>query len=557
MPNMDDISFFESSSYAHRGGIWADACRKIRATLNMLQPVIPSALNTDMQGHPTLSQNGAIPMEGLAATEPHDQSLTSADTQSSKEASTVDGLTNGATPSGNRRRSWFSGPNADDAPVLVDQSLDSNDDQLANEDVRGRTSHPKVASTGTRSSRSKGMTDVKMTDLGQGTEDDAQPHLSRRSSRQSQRDPYSSDFEDSTKSRSNPSVPMPRRTSDAASTISSSSSPPRASSFLSTLRTRDRQAIKDSAKEMVHKLGVNWGLRKDWNVITTSREPATDNSRATKDGSSSMVHASYADVRAAVVERKEREKTSTRDATAPGTTGNEISDVPDTSSKDAMGSSSLSLPPRTPEQTRRSLSRGRTVTEIDDAPAESPLTPILVQPQAKTMTIPGIHASHRGEVMALGYVAPPPVPDKNKNSSFYHRLLKTPVLTDSESSQVPIDAISGTLGTDDDTPAGPTTGVATSQTRPMAPPLPPRSLPASISKPATNADAQISTSKDDDLPMLPQGEEERPELSFPEKPEDKHKDSPVPEPRVLPAVASLTSTPTPPPLPPRRIQTSA
>lgn len=553
---MDDISFFESLSYVHRGGIWADASRKKRTAVDTLQPTIPTAPNTDVPGvHPTLSQNDGAPTEGLAATEPHDQTPTPADTQSPKEASVVDGPT---THHVNPRRSWFSGPIADEASVLVDQSLE--DDQLANEDARGRTSHPKVASTSTGSSSR--MTDVKTGDLGQDTEDTAQPYLfssefGRPSSRQSKRDAYASyDSEDSTKSISNRSTPIPRRTSDAASTMSSSSSPPSASSFLSTLRTGDGRAIKDTAKEMARKLG-NW--RKDW--ITSSKEPAPDNSRATKDGSSSMIHANYADVRAAVVERKGREKMALRDATemtTPGTAGNEVSDTPDTlANKDVMASSSLSLPPPPLEHSRRSLSRGRTVTEIDDAPLESPVTPILVQPQGKTMTIPGIHANRRGEVMALGYLAPPPVADKNKNNSFVHRLLKSPALTD-EPSQDPIDVISGTLGTDEDIipmTVGPSMGGAASQTRPMPPPLPPRSLPSSVSNPATNTGARISTSKNDN--SLHQGKGERPELSSPENPEEEHKDLSVPEPHVLPVVTSLISTaPIPPPLPPRRIQTS-
>lgn len=510
-----------------------------RTTLSTLQPIVSSAPNSDLQGTPsTSSQNGAIPTEGVAAIEPPDhQSPTPAEARSSKEGSVMD---YGTTPNGTRRRSWFSGSVADDTPVHADQSLDSSDDQVANDDTRGRTSHPKAVSTSSRSSSSKGgMTDVDSSDLGQDTEDSAQSQLfpspSRRSSsRQSQPDVHAgNDSEDST------STPIPRRASDAASTLSSL---PPASSFLSTFRTKDRQALKESAKEMAHKLRVNWGLGKNWSM-TTTREPATDNSRATKDGPSSMVHANYADVRAAVVERKEKEKTASHDATeatVSGTAGSEVPDIPDTSTnKDAIVSSSLSLPSSPPDNSlRRSLSRGRITAEIDDAPAESPHTPILVQPQGKTMTIPGIHASHRGEVMALGYVAPPmTVADKNKNNSFYRRLLK------GESSQDSVDSVSGVSGADEDG--------ATSQVRPMPPPLPPRSLPSSI----TNSAANPSMGAKGDDPF-PQGE--RSELLSPESSKEEQKDLPVPEAHVSPVITSWSSTaPTPPPLPPRRIQTSA
>ncbi|KAK2461495.1 hypothetical protein APHAL10511_005958 [Amanita phalloides] len=547
LPNMDDISFFESFSYIRRGGIWADACRQTRIAVTTIQPTISSTPDTETQDTiPLLSQNiGAEVTEDRGASEPLDQSTsavaTSTDAQTFQEHVT-NGLSNGVTqPS--RRRSWFSNPAIDESSLLVGQSVDGGSSQAMNWDMRGRApNHNKVTSTSARSSKSRdGMTDIVSNDPAPDAEDTTQlrPFVAppeRSLSRQSSRDAHLGyDSANSTKSAPERSVPaQPRRTSDAASTASAPSSPP--SSLLSTFRTRDRQALKDSAKEVVRKLGVNWGFRKDWNV--PARESIDSSDIHAKDSTSGTTRTNYADVRAAVAERREKGKitsSSMTEVTGRGAFGNEVPDVLDASinkDKDLHGPSSLSVPPSPPERQRRSPSRGP-ATEIDDPPVEDHHTPIFVQPQGKTMTIPGIHASHRGEVMALGYVAPS---DKSKNNptvnSIYRRLMKSPISTDPESSLGSIDALSGASDANED--VAPLTLVPDVERPIIPPPLPPRSNLVSIPDPTniltSSTDTVTSAPKDDDLQYWAQSESSGRE--------------------------DRLETPTPPPLPPRRIQTS-
>jgi len=155
------------------------------------------------------------------------------------------------------------------------------------------------------------------------------------------------------------------------------------------------------------------------------------------------------------------------------------------------------------------LSSKKSMSSIDrelDAP-ELPVTeetvkspPIHVQPQAKTMSIPGIHASHRGEVQSMGYVAPqvqltPTGPSENvlKNSTIQsvYRLWKTPSGS-IEPETTEARALSG------DSSAAVTPPLASSQQvkKPTPPPLPPRSSPMPIPRAGsdTSADVFISPS---------------------------------------------------------------
>jgi hypothetical protein len=213
----------------------------------------------------------------------------------------------------------------------------------------------------------------------------------------------------------------------------------------------------------MRKWGVNWGgFKKDTNNSSQpSEEPSQSGGSPPRFNSlfaegSAAAHrsrTSYAEVRAAVTERKERERTTShledspdsteaqsraRLASNPKTTlpnGSVYSDTTITPSP-VSSAARLVTPRLTPKKSTPSISRVN--TEVDTqglvTPEEVKHAPIHVQPQAKTMSIPGIHASHRGEVQSMGYVAPQLPPStgpseimlKNPAIQTVYRLWKTP-----------------------------------------------------------------------------------------------------------------------------------
>jgi hypothetical protein len=320
-------------------------------------------------------------------------------------------------------------------------------------------------------------------------------------------------------------APVPRKNSDASAR---SPSPP---SFFNTLkaRTADKQAIKETAKEAIRKWGVNWGsFRKDNNAVGPGQ--GDDNSEASTlpqgegDGKTSThkSRASYAEVRAAVAERKGREKASHLLVHGP----NHSSDISPsettnfltrgtTLTPDAISTSSeiaaLARLPSPSGVAVKSSSPSRMNTEQDvphqDRILEDPInpTPIHVQPVAKTMSIPGIHASHRGEVQSMGYVAPQPSGSsgpmsetvlKNPAIQSVYRFLKSNGDRKQDSSELmahdashsfgnssrPSSLLSPTEFHDETAHSGEvpvSTAVSSPQSalKPTPPPLPPRSIP--------------------------------------------------------------------------------
>lgn len=556
LPNMDDISFFDSWQYEHRGGIWADASRHERApTLEGEQPnpdqTTPAASVTDAAK--TNGDDSQLPIpRSHSADEVGNIGTPSPVPEPMARATTVDATTPAGlgTSPGTKRHTRFSN-GQDESDVFTGSP--SNPPVTQETVLRGRTLSPDVR-TERRSSLPNlvnGAGTQQETSLADETEGDAQylsaTSSSRRSPSQHSRSAssraasvsssrggdISDDSPDGQTANYRPKSPAPPGSSPRQT-------PTSPSSFFQTLKSRagDKQALSNTAKEAMRKWGVNWGNFRRETMGSSGSGGATSGDEGVPDAghgdsrrndgrTPSTTRPSYAEVRAAVEERRERERTPLQEAssrsnqpasepipmpqsekgkgraeTRPQTTQTQSSVSPVNDSAPTGGSpastggarsdSGASAPPRpgSPVPLERtesevSSSSHHSVTHVlGIAPEESerPPAPVRTQPlPPKTMTIPGIHASHRGEVMSMGYAPPPPVvPQEQKKAPLQSlsRLWKNPGSANSPQGEPAPVSQTGFTGRDQDsTPANAEgEGELASQQlpRPIPPPLPPR-----------------------------------------------------------------------------------
>ncbi|KAL5495023.1 hypothetical protein ACEPAI_485 [Sanghuangporus weigelae] len=539
MPNMDDIAFFESSHLMHRGGIWADASREaFRPEKSPEQNGTATEANGDL---PTKSRSTDALAETVATapTEP----MTISDSYRIETASAPSLSRDSA-----QRRSWFgNGSNltgseneeSKSSPLDRPETFEDDRGRSLNVDTSNRraTSVPTTKTPPAESSEAEaegqGSVQSESTLTAESSQDGSSTHSRSRS--------LSSGA--NMLGQGNPSgESLPSRTTNT-------------SSFLSTLKQKaDKQALSNTAKEAMKKWSANWnGFKREHMGATNHAEETADGATGSTLSGSFLKGRNYADIRAAVAGRKEQGPSDERLGTSSPSRPIDIPTIKKDedelrnaegsssgSSKDIEPSSSASpqSSPKTPALLRREVARASisppkvtTDTTHTSEPTPSASTdvlsssepevhppPIKTQPsQGAMMTIPGIHASHRGDVQSLGYVPPAssstPTESKSRTPTIpptiqsVYRLFRSPTsnssvlqLQQEQARTNPGSATSASPGqsparsegsppaaesNDDVTPLSLAPSVTDSPgtrapvaSRPTPPPLPPRSPPA-------------------------------------------------------------------------------
>ncbi|KAI0068017.1 hypothetical protein BV25DRAFT_1911048 [Artomyces pyxidatus] len=541
LPNMDDISFFDSRQYEHRGGIWPDAARKEKtSTGSPTTPVAEDDMSTVSAPAPridTMSTASSVDIEetNFKRSQSANELLSDSERPVSpipKHAATTMDRNASTSPTPKHHHTWLTSENShhvsDDPESLPEIQTNGDKD-------KGKHHRPHLHHLSTHASTDSNKTEG---------------HKKKKflSVRKTSRSPSPSP----TSRLPSPTPSIERLRSESPDMKGSvkaqaSSSQP---SLLSTLKSRDRQAINHTAKETLRKWTANWGnsSKKDHSTASTGEEPpdGEEHLRGQHDKNGIFHHhhkqkTSYAEMRAAVEERKERETKHPRRnsdlTTAPisiGEGGYRKGRTASMSSQSIASSSLVStdahssissftagstagsegdggrtpsvasshrVPPPAIDMRAPSPSPPGSANSVDPAvltiispptPVTPPL-PIHTQPsQGKTMIIPGIHASHKGEVMSMGYVAPSPRPTtpdaKGKASSIQgvYRLWKqAPSSEGTEQGRESEPRLSGDADapvlTPDASPNLSATGPSTPRLEP--PPLPPRSSHSTPSSP--------------------------------------------------------------------------
>ena len=586
MPNMDDISFFDSSQYLHRGGLWSDAARSEKeehtSTSSEVEGIKPVASEPGLSFTTVASEEATVPFmkrshsaEDLVVdpsieTTPVIRTSTSGTSESNLKAS--------------QQRSWFSsgGDDSDAGEKEVDES----------DDVRGRRSRATSTATPRQELPANSLPDMPADEMELDVETPGllSPQYQGRSS-------SLHSHSRSSRTGSISSSVGGEESSNYLSDSGAASKSPRhsigsttASSFLSTLKSKaaDKQALSNSAKEAMRKWGVNWGLKKD-NSGNGSQDDAPDVSSSDARIRTDSTHGrpSYAEVRAAVTERRERKddgasapipikngkgtrSTSTSSGHMVSSTGASASPPLMTQGSSSEGSSSSkfvgpSLSRSATENTMSDPLKDRDFTDITEEQRRPSI--IHTQPSQARMTIPGIHASHRGEPLSMGNIAPSsPSPESKLKGPVIpsmYRLWKSPILTGQQHGS----DNQSTMRTETDernadvAPLSLSADVASPPPRPTPPPLPPRVISSSFSVKNTPDSLKDSPSASPTSEVL-ENIGEREEMKQGSSMQSPSSLSSGPAETSLPAEATteLDVARRPdnrPPLPPRRVQAPA
>ncbi|OCH90046.1 hypothetical protein OBBRIDRAFT_887972 [Obba rivulosa] len=522
LPNMDDISFFDSSKYQHRGGIWADASRQDVSPPSVPSQPSPAQDDRSIVSAPAADSSKVNDDVGCPSLPERSHSAEEVPGEPVLEPGTRFATTSEATsPFGSspmRRRTWF-GSQDMAAAASSSSSFGAGPSEIS----RGRSSDSESSksrrSVSTPSSKESvaASTDT-LQPLDEDTGEYLAPAPARRSPSTHSRSSAGNTEDGWVTSASESEAPMSRAKPNSSS--SSWRNPPNSpTSFLQTLKSRagDKQALSNTAKEAMRKWGVNWGGLKRENGSGNSVSGSVDEGTAeaaqgewerAADSRSHRARPSYAEVRAHVVQRKERERGEPGDSTQrvdqqpsrpipvpQSDKGKEGSPSP-ASSQDANrlapaypsgGSLSPSTSPRPEPRSVSPLHRAESLPPLAPDEPEQPPSPVRTQPPPpKSMTIPGIHASHRGEVMSLGYAPPAPPPEQKKAPAIQsvYRLWKNPAAQNQppaqqqqrapESPPQPVQVQAGFAGRDQDAHAPPASPAAQPQEKPAPPDLPER-----------------------------------------------------------------------------------
>ncbi|KAH9920191.1 uncharacterized protein BXZ73DRAFT_91934 [Epithele typhae] len=515
LPNMDDISFFDSEEYANRGGIWADAYRRERAPTLAGEPTGPppeeaSRVDTGEPGFPPMQRSHSA--NETSGTSPPDGAPM-------VRATTVEIAGSSGSSSSAKRRTWFG--SAQDADTSTPSDTPVPDEPVS----RGRSLGPEVTNRPASVPNSRALEEPEESAVLPSDEVPESQYLSarnstRRASSSSQhfRSNSSRDVSDDAPDAQTATY---RPKSPAANGGSSRQTPTSPSGFFQTLKTRaaDKQALSNTAKEAMRKWGVNWSnFRRE--SISGGSAGALSGDDVPDGGHGDQSRADgRAPGAACVLQRRERERPPLQETSWSNQLAMEPVPVPNGKGKARAESvppanAPLPAPPalddpasakqtaaapraespvpleRTESQASASSqhSKPAPIANVEPEALERPATTIHTQPlPPKTMMIPGIHAKNRGEVMSMGYAPPPPAPPQDTKKAplqlqnMYSRLWKAPAngAPPQHEDAAPVSQ-TGFAGHDQDSIPVPSSSAEASGGRGEIPALPPAALQAQL-----------------------------------------------------------------------------